>query len=183
MVHCSPRLRTSLTDELIACRCISMSLMASVGGRLSLLSSSFRRNSHPAIFSLRRDEIPQERPARTFLCRPSVIFIFFFSFLLFMLSLRLLPSGPRERERAREEGRQKEKEIYIHRERIMLALVMLSVSVILYTNILCMMTLDEVEYSRWNTKRKQKAVRFFRALVTNLLRRHALTENTLFRWR
>lgn len=38
----------------------------------------------------------------------------------------------------------------------MLALVMLSVSIILYTNVLYTMTLDEVEYSRWNTKRKQK---------------------------
>lgn len=42
---------------------------------------------------------------------------------------------------------------------------MLSVSVILYTNVIYTMTLDEVEYSRWNTKRA-KAERFFHDELT-----------------
>jgi len=46
-------------------------------------------------------------------------------------------------------------------------------------NVLYTMTLDEVEYSRWNTKRT-KAERFFRALATNLYLGGTLSRKILY---
>lgn len=132
MVHCSPRLRTkSLTDVLIACRCISISLTA-------LVDSNYRcygpfAGVRPAILSISpRREI--SRAARGPSCAAVSLFLHF-RFLRSPCGFSPLvpsPASETECENARERKTQKERER--NRKKATLALVMPSVSVILYTN-------------------------------------------------
>ena len=87
VLHCSPRLRTkSLTDELIACRCISISLTALVDNNYRCYDRPFA-DIHPAILAIRRDARDFKSSSRIFSCRYFVVS----SFPLFMLSPRLFP--------------------------------------------------------------------------------------------